>query len=32
MNIANASQIVLNVNKQCAYFKFYGDNTWSVKL
>lgn len=32
MNIANASSIVLNVNKQCAYFKYYGDNTWSVKL
>lgn len=32
MNISNAASIVLNVNKQCAYFKYYGNNTWSVKV
>jgi len=31
-NIADLSSVVLNVNRQCAYFRYYGSNTWSVKL
>ena len=32
MTIANQSSVVLNVNRQCAYFRYYGSNVWSVKL
>jgi hypothetical protein len=32
-NIAGMDEIVLNVPRQCAYFKWYADlNAWSVKL
>lgn len=27
-----AGSVVLNVNGQCAYFRYYGSNIWSVKL
>lgn len=30
--IAGASTIVLNVNRQCARFRYYGSNVWSVKI
>jgi hypothetical protein len=30
--IAQATSIVLNVNRQCARFKYYGSNVWSVKI
>jgi hypothetical protein len=32
MTIAGAAEIVLNVNKQCTYFRYYGSNIWSVKV
>jgi len=32
MVIAGQASIVLNVNRQCGYFRYYGSNTWSVKL
>lgn len=32
MSIAGEGSIILNVNRQCAYFKYYGGNIWSVKL
>lgn len=32
MTIANEASVTLNVNRQCAYFRFYGSNVWSVKL
>lgn len=31
MTIDGAAAIVLNVNKQCGYFRYYGSNVWSVK-
>lgn len=31
-SIAGAASVVLNVNRQCAYFRYYGSNIWSVKL
>jgi len=32
MTIAGQPAIVLNVNRQCATFKYYGGNLWSVNL
>lgn len=31
MTIAGQLTAVLNVNRQCAYFRFYGSNIWSFK-
>ena len=31
MSIAGAASVVLNVNGQCGYFRFYGSNIWSFK-
>ncbi len=30
--IAGLGSVVLNVNRQCAYFRYYGSNIWSVKF
>lgn len=30
--ITNEPSILLNINRQCAYFRYYGSNAWSVKL
>lgn len=30
--IAGLANVVLNVNRQCARFRYYGTNLWSVKL
>jgi hypothetical protein len=30
-NIAGRSNIVLNVNRQSASFRYYGSNTWGVR-
>lgn len=32
MVIAGQASIVLNVNRQCGYFRYYGSNVWSVKV
>jgi hypothetical protein len=32
MTIAGLADVVLAVDLQCAYFRFYGSNIWSVKL
>lgn len=32
MVIAGLESVILNINRQCAQFRFYGGNTWSVKL
>jgi len=29
--LANLADVVLNVNRQCAYFRYYGSNIWSFK-
>lgn len=31
MTVANKSDVILNINGQCSYFRFYGSNTWSWK-
>lgn len=31
MTIADAASVQLNVNGQCAYFRYYGSNVWSYK-
>lgn len=31
MTFAGAASVLLNVNGQCAYFRFYGSNIWSFK-
>jgi hypothetical protein len=31
MTIAGAATVLLNVNKQCAYFRYYGSNVWSFQ-
>jgi hypothetical protein len=31
MTIAGAANVLLDVNKQCAYFRYYGSNVWSFK-
>jgi hypothetical protein len=31
MTIAGAANELLNVNRQCAYFRYYGSNIWSFK-
>lgn len=31
MSLAGAASVVLNVNGQCGYFRFYGSNIWSFK-
>lgn len=30
--IAGLASVSLNVNRQCAYFRYYGSNIWSVKF
>lgn len=31
MTIAGAASVVLDINGQCAYFRYYGSNLWSFK-